>query len=726
MERVEQCLRPLDDQGIVQLCVDYMIGPGTAWDPAIQEHIKSAQGFLILADEQYLKRPYIVTTEWPAIKGRLLGNDGAALFWLPVQPIAGKEDPGQIAAFLHSQQALLDLKCCLSDYYLAGRKPEDTLLRIQTQIRKWAELPGAKAPSAVPVHLVPDEDIKSKYLKTIRNECGALKIPQLDAESPRLPLKKVYVKLRADSTTLADRLQTRALYHELAYDLSSKQDGNPLIDESTREDAIARILRERGGRFPEKDPKIDAGSFRPGETVEEVFGRERVVVILGDPGSGKSVMCKYLASELSDFCLAESHTNEGTPRSWLGSPRLPILIRVARFAKYIDSFRLTGSLDSALFDFLGEQAHDFEATAGVPGIPQIRALCQKAVLDNRAVLLIDGLDEVVESKLRSRICIAVERFIGDYVLDKERLRRPVGEGNQVVITSRVTGYHLAPLRLETVSHFLIRPLDDAAVRDLCEHLGTLQYPGKRHAEFIGPELFRRLDERSAEDASLDRIKRNPLLLTVLFFYFKKERQLPASRAELYRKLVLDLARNWRLNERDRPPGLEDTDALAWERLRTELNKDENILSLLCRIAERVHSETEWAGRITRRDLETCVDGALREVGIFDTREPHGVVADCRDILFRLISQYMGILVELGQDIFGFIHLTFQEYLVGFGMIHDLASSGPEQRALELGRLFLDQMDDPRWKEPLLFAYGILALEKDTACRTKLFEVVRLH
>ncbi len=449
-------------------------------------------------------------------------------------------------------------------------------------------------------------------------------------------------------------------------------------------------------------------------------------MILGESGSGKSVMCKYLASELSDFCLAESHTNEGTPRSWLGSPRLPILIRVARFAKYIDSFRLTGSLDSALFDFLGEQAHDFEATAGVPGIPQIRALCQKAVLDNRAVLLIDGLDEVVESKLRSRICIAVERFIGDYVLDKERLRRPVGEGNQVVITSRVTGYHLAPLRLETVSHFLIRPLDDAAVRDLCEHLGTLQYPGKRHAEFIGPELFRRLDERSAEDASLDRIKRNPLLLTVLFFYFKKERQLPASRAELYRKLVLDLARNWRLNERDRPPGLEDTDALAWERLRTELNKDENILSLLCRIAERVHSETEWAGRITRRDLETCVDGALREVGIFDTREPHGVVADCRDILFRLISQYMGILVELGQDIFGFIHLTFQEYLVGFGMIHDLASSGPEQRALELGRLFLDQMDDPRWKEPLLFAYGILALEKDTACRTKLFEVVRLH
>jgi len=89
----------------------------------------------------------------------------------------------------------------------------------------------------------------------------------------------------------------------------------------------------------------------------------------------------------------------------------------------------------------------------------------------------------------------------------------------------------------------------------------------------------------------------------------------------------------------------------------------------------------------------------------------------------ITSQDVGVLFEVGQDLFSFIHLTFQEYLVGVKLLR--WPDKTESRHSPAAR-FIQKMDDPRWREPLLLAFSALASQtRDSQCQ-QLLKGIRLR
>src|SRR5262249_49401145 len=63
---------------------------------------------------------------------------------------------------------------------------------------------------------------------------------------------------------------------------------------------------------------------------------------------------------------------------------------------------------------------------------------------------------------------------------------------------------------------------------------------------------------------------------------------------------------------------------------------------------------------------------------------------------RVVREDVGLLAARGERIYGFLHLTFQEYLAALYLVRDPHSAAGEVIA---------RLDDPRWREPILLALG---------------------
>jgi len=64
---------------------------------------------------------------------------------------------------------------------------------------------------------------------------------------------------------------------------------------------------------------------------------------------------------------------------------------------------------------------------------------------------------------------------------------------------------------------------------------------------------------------------------------------------------------------------------------------------------------------------------------------------------------VGILSERSNQLYGFLHLTFQEYLAALYLIRDKRNAPQEM---------IDKLDDPRWREPILMALGHISVNTD--------------
>ena len=200
---------------------------------------------------------------------------------------------------------------------------------------------------------------------------------------------------------------------------------------------VQRRLRDQGDiAGPELDPEtltrlrreyIDQ-SPRP---VLEVANDPRLqrLVILGDPGSGKSSLLQYLVLRpMEGLAAAPAHQP------------LPILIELREYAR----LRLEG------------QVHDFleflDAGSGVRW--QLPRQSLEAWLRNRpSLILFDGLDQVFDLKLRTEIITAIHRFADTY--DKAR----------VLVTSRIYGYQHHAWRDADFRHFMLQELESAQIED---------------------------------------------------------------------------------------------------------------------------------------------------------------------------------------------------------------------------------------------------------------------
>jgi predicted NACHT family NTPase len=177
---------------------------------------------------------------------------------------------------------------------------------------------------------------------------------------------------------------------------------------------------------------------------------------------------------------------------------------------------------------------------------------------------------------------------------------------------------------------------------------------------------------------------NPLLLRILAVIHRNEAHLPQRRVELYETASVTLLRDWHL-ERGTPKGAVIDDVKA--------------TSLLGPLALYIH-ENRASGFLSKGETERILGGILaRERGENDPEQPSLETREAVQDFLETVREHSGLFVERGEGLYGFMHLTFEEYFTA----RQLVSSATRARGQILQRLH-----QPRWREPILLAVGSLS------------------
>lgn len=227
------------------------------------------------------------------------------------------------------------------------------------------------------------------------------------------------------------------------------------------------------------------------------------VVIIGDPGCGKTTSLRHLA-------YGHAVRNLQRLQQKQEPENLPIYIPLG----------VHGSADKSLRDYLWDVVRAY-------ALPLSMAeSLETHVLKGRTLLLIDGLDEV-PTESRRQVARMFEGLMNRF------------PAHPIVVTSRVIGFEHAlpsavlevlPLSPELIKHF-IRGWFAAISR-----------------EQDGKELCRQV----AAQPRLLELAYNPFLLSLITLIFEQGKQLPEHRVNLYKLCVMTLLELW-----DKERGLRD-------------------------------------------------------------------------------------------------------------------------------------------------------------------------
>src|SRR5262249_5939944 len=172
----------------------------------------------------------------------------------------------------------------------------------------------------------------------------------------------------------------------------------------------ARGMRLAGRRVTEEEAEAMGQRLSAPQPVLDLLGKGSGLILLGDPGSGKTTFLKFLALR-----LALGGGAAVGPGGWL-----LVRVRVPAFANALALARKELPFGRFL------PRHFAEGPRG----RGISAWLAQQVTCGRLLFLLDGLDEVRDLDRRSQVVQGVQDFYGD-----ARKR-----GHKFVLTSRVVGY----------------------------------------------------------------------------------------------------------------------------------------------------------------------------------------------------------------------------------------------------------------------------------------------
>ncbi|MCP4535402.1 MAG: NACHT domain-containing protein, partial [Delftia sp.] len=251
----------------------------------------------------------------------------------------------------------------------------------------------------------------------------------------QVKLEEVYISLRAQREETPGAVDRRLLEREMA-ELEARLVEADLPAEELEDRREGLLARYKGRR-------LESGDGQPGEVLElaQAVKRHERLVILGNPGGGKTTLLRYLALK-----HAQGAGIEILEIGDLGAARFPILIRIADYAEN-DVWK-----EQALSDFLARHCARHEC-------PQagLADLLSKELDGSNCLVLLDGLDEIVDADDRRGIVGRIEDFV----------RRYGQRANRFVVTSRVAGYRNAPLGAP-FAHYAVQEMDEAQIRRFLE------------------------------------------------------------------------------------------------------------------------------------------------------------------------------------------------------------------------------------------------------------------
>jgi NACHT domain len=341
--------------------------------------------------------------------------------------------------------------------------------------------------------------------------------------------------------------------------------------------------------------------------------RTQNFAVIGAPGSGKTTLLKHVTLALAKG-KGQSHELKYTP----------VLLFIRDVSESINA-----TPSATLSDTIDESAKKM----GIPAPPEF---FKSQLKRGHCLIMLDGLDEVADEGLRSNVAKWVEGQMQN------------SGPNRFVITSRPFGYKSNPLAGVTVLE--VRPFTLDQVRlfisrwYLANEKMAAGESGRSESEAVriaaregAEQLWERLQNKSA----LLELAINPLLLTMITTVHKYRGSLPGRRVELYAEICDAF-----LGKRQQARGMQ-----------IELTPAQKKRVLQPLAFKMMYSE------IRHIKLEDAAQIITEPLSLVSPR------MTCKEFL-RLVEESSGLVLERENGLYGFAHLTFQEYLAAIHILEE--------------------------------------------------------
>ncbi|MFG2010561.1 HEAT repeat domain-containing protein [Micromonospora sp. NPDC048868] len=378
----------------------------------------------------------------------------------------------------------------------------------------------------------------------------------------------------------------------------------------------------------------------------------RAIVLLGDPGSGKSAAARYLALALAGVCTE--------PRLAALDRHLPVLIELRSYAAHCGDGRCDG-----LLDYMGHRHQQ-----GLAGIEQsvLEAYLRQG---GQALFLFDGLDEVFDPTQREEVAAQIATFASEY------------PGVRTMVTSRAAGYLRHTFANAGFDHFTLEDLDDERI---ARFLGNWYRYVMPTPAAEADRQRRQILDVVRRSRAMHEIAGNPLLL-MLMAIVGRGHPLPRNRHRLYAHVTDVLISEWdvtkQLSESHGDVPLLDLQAkrrlvrhLAYWMQFRESGPAGNYI------------EPDEMARIFRDDLVA-----------FYGFENERALAMAYSMIDKL-RQRSFILERYGLRLFGFVHRTFLEFFCAEEIVDRFKRDRDAWGIDRLRALFREHWADPSWREVL--------------------------
>jgi HEAT repeat protein len=433
----------------------------------------------------------------------------------------------------------------------------------------------------------------------------------------------------------------------------------PRLDEKALQSDAERFNRTDQGTDPAFS-MINAENVDLAMTLRE----NTKLIILGEPGAGKTTFVRHLTLQFA-MQYGEDQITDQENNNY-GPSRIPISIRIANYA---DALSRDKSL--SLRDFLVENCSESDIDKSI-----LKEIFSDALRTGGAIVFLDGLDEVINDSDRANIERRIENFI--FACNGE---------NRFVITSRISNYYSIPFAGE-FSIITLQRMERPLIENfLYKWYAAFERPyetalsDRAITEKISSEvdaILRVIDQNQR----LKLLASNPLMLVILVLVFRDHQYFLPRKVLLYEKSIHILLNEWQALHHSRGE---------------RIVEDYEISGLLSPLAYWMY-QNKSNGLITKTE-------ACEMLAEFWTRanDSQSITFDiqkkAKNFFERL--EESGLFTRFTENHYGFIHHSFQEYLVARCLT---------DKKNEIEEIVYKQRHNPRWNEIILLSLGILSDE----------------
>ena len=257
------------------------------------------------------------------------------------------------------------------------------------------------------------------------------------------------------------------------------------------------------------------------------------------------------------------------------------------------------------------------------------------LLNGRAVVIFDGLDELIETECRQQISDDIESFCNLY------------PSVPVLVTSRDVGYRQAPLDKKTFDHFQLAPFNEEQVK---EYVTNWFYAD---TELTKRQNKQKIDSFIKESNGVSDLLSNPLMLALMCNIYRGENYIPKNRSDVYEKCSLMLFEQW-----DKRRGI-----------RVELQIESHIKPAMMYLAHWIYSDNRLQGGVTERKLIKKTAEYLLGKRFEDFDEAENAAQEFIEFCRGRAWVFTDIdTTKEGERLYQFTHRTFIEYFTAMHIV----------------------------------------------------------